>query len=181
MKKNKKLANTLMTVFMFMALLSSVPSKAMQISQNIAVEKWKAFWVVVSGNATLCVPAVAFIFKNIGSRPLGTLVLNATFLNPAKKVVFATGNSWVNNNGQIPPGYTYAGMVYGTVGYVYGLGACSGAMPSLTANVTVQDFNGGYTVDALQNAPVHTPKHGGMFTYYPGQPQDDWVRSHVFK
>lgn len=141
------------------------------------VVKWRTFWVYISSSG-LCVPAAAFEFKNVGQNALGTLILSATFTNPAKKRVFASGQQWVNNSGTLPKGYTLATMVYGTTGYYYSLGNCLKTAPKLDAYVTAQVFDTGDKYRLLSGVPVtinHSP-----YTYYSDQPMDGWVRN-IFK
>lgn len=138
------------------------------------VVKSRTYWVYVEGTG-LCVPAAAFLFKNVGRNGLGTVVLRATFTNPAKKRIFATGTQWVNSSGKLPTGYTLGAMIYGGTGYMYSLGSCLKSAPKLHANVTAQIFNTGNTYTLLHDVPVLVNKE--PYTYYGGQPMDQWVRN----
>lgn len=183
MNKRIRTKNLMASIAMLASLLSVTTPASAHSGVFVQIEKQKAFWVVMSnGNQDpLCVPAVAFLFKNEGTLPVGTIILKATFLNPAKKVVFATGSHWINDDGKIPPGYTFTGMVYGNTGFDYALGACSSGLPKLTVSATLEYFSGGRPFQALNNFPVSRPQKGGMLTYMTGQTQDNWLRQYVFK
>lgn len=177
----KNIANMLFASSVLMSLIACAPSYAFQISKNIDVVKWKALWIVVPGFPAKCAPATAFIFKNIGTTSLGELMLTATFLNTTKKEVFSAGTNIVNNNGEIPPSYTYGGIVYGSTGYPVNSGRCSEKLPKLQVNVRVNNIGAGFIVsNALRNTVVRSTHFSKMPKYSVDISGDAWVRKYVF-